>query len=93
MQIPTITQFNQWTPKERLNWINLETAGKYKKLTRKKGYCPAIFYKAENVGIIYTVDSRGNLEKAEAMTVKDALDRVSRYMTAADAVNMRSRFN
>lgn len=93
MQIPTINQFNQWTFKEKLAWINLETAGSYRKMTRKDGYIPAIFYKNENVGIIYSVDPKGKLEKAEAMTVRDALDRISRFISAADAVNMAKQFS
>lgn len=86
MKVPTITQFNAWSEKDKLFWINYETDGSYKWMTRSKGYFPILVYPAENVGIVYEVNASGNIVEATAMTAAEATDRVQRYATAATAM-------
>jgi len=85
-KIPSIQEFNKWTIKQRVKWIDYESGGKFRQYKRDQGYFPLIIYDAEDVGIIYEVNERGYLAYAEAMTIKEATDRLMRFKAASDAV-------
>ncbi|MEJ7766544.1 MAG: hypothetical protein WKF89_01945 [Chitinophagaceae bacterium] len=87
MNIPTINEFNKWPLSKKQNWIEVETAGSYREYRRDQGYFPFITYEAENVSIVYQVNKNGNLIEATAMTVNEALDRLTRFERASKAMH------
>ncbi len=86
MKPPTISQYNSWSLKDRIWWVEFETGGLCKTMIRAKGYFPFIIYDKENVGIVYQVDKSGQITEATAMTVKEALDRLERFKNASKAM-------
>lgn len=93
MTVPTIEKFNSWNEKDKAWWLNFETDGFYKKMKQHEGYFPVIFYEKEDVGIVYSVDQKGNLIEATAMTINEALDRLSRFKNAADEVMSAAKYS
>lgn len=86
MDIPTINEFNSWTNKQKRRYIEIETGGVCNNLDRAKGYFPFIIYEKQNVAIVYSVDHKGNFTETTAMTVQQAIDRLTRFERASTAV-------
>lgn len=90
MKVPTIKQFNAWSDKDKAWYINYETDGKHKFLPRSKGFFPVIFYFHLDVAILYDMGKDGVLISAEAVTIKEANDRLLTFGTAITAMTSKN---
>lgn len=93
MNIPSATEFNNWSMKQKTQWISSETYGKYKGYTKEQGYFPVIIYDTIDVGIVYSVNSQGALYEATAMKAKEAFDILMRFATASEAILKASKLS
>lgn len=90
MKIASISQFNNWSEKDKFWWIDFETAGKYRRMKRNKGYFPIIIYQREDVAIVYKVDPKGKLLEAKAMTVKEAFQKLELFEIVSKALSKQN---
>lgn len=81
-KIPTATQFNSWTLSEKALLVNSECVGHI-----RPGITGFLVYENEDCFIEYSRDNKGHLKTAEAITMKEGMQRLLMFAMAQNIMN------